>query len=197
MSESVDLTYGLEDIPPYSVLITLALQHIFLMSSTLVLPVVLVTEIGGDDQQVQAVLAMTMIACGLGTMVQAARWHGIGSGYLCPNLCGPNFFAASIGAAWLGGLPLMRGMTIVAGLVEVAFGRLTHRLAFLFPAEITGLVVFMVAFGLVPLGTSKFLGVDYAGDPINPSAFATAAFTLLVMVGINVWGSKQLKLTQC
>jgi xanthine permease XanP len=194
MSEAADLTYGLEDVPPYSVLITLALQHIFLMSSTLVLPVVLVTEIGGDDQQVQAVLAMTMIACGLGTMVQGARWRGIGSGYLCPNLCGPNFFAASVGAAWLGGLPLMRGMTIVAGVVEVLFGRLTHRLAFLFPAEITGLVVFMVAFGLVPLGTSKFLGVDYAGDPINPRSFMTAVLTLLVMVGINVWGSKQLKL---
>jgi xanthine permease XanP len=194
MSEPTNLTYGLEDIPPYSVLITLVLQHIFLMSSTLILPVVLVTEIGGDANQVQAVLAMTMIACGLGTMVQAARWRGIGSGYLCPNLCGPNFFAASISAAWLGGLPLMRGMTIVAGLVEVVFGRLTHRLAFLFPAEITGLVVFMVAFGLVPLGTSKFLGVGYAGDPIDPRAFAIATLTLAVMVGINVWGSKQLKL---
>ena len=84
------------------------IQHIFLMSSTLVLPVALVTEIGGSLAEVQATVAMTMVACGIGTIMQAARWHGIGSGYLCPNLCGPNFFAASIGAAWLGGLPLMR-----------------------------------------------------------------------------------------
>ena len=194
MRKPSNLIYGLEDRPPWSVLAALSVQHIFLMSSTLVLPVALVTEIGGSLTEVQATVAMTMVACGIGTIIQAARWHGIGSGYLCPNLCGPNFFAASIGAAWLGGLPLMRGMTIVAGLVEVVFGRVAHRLAFLFPAEITGLVVFMVAFNLVPLGASKFLGVNYAGDPIQPKTFVIATLTLLVMVGINVWGSKQLKL---
>ena len=194
MTKPSNLIYGLEDRPPLSVLAALSIQHIFLMSSTLVLPVALVTEIGGSLAEVQATVAMTMLACGIGTILQAARWRGIGSGYLCPNLCGPNFFAASIGAAWLGGLPLMKGMTIVAGLVEVVFGRIAHRLAFLFPAEITGLVVFMVAFNLVPLGASKFLGVNYAGDPIQPRTFAIAAITLLVMVGINVWGSKQLKL---
>ena len=194
MTKPSNLIYGLEDRPPLSVLAALSIQHIFLMSSTLVLPVALVTEIGGSLAEVQATVAMTMLACGIGTILQAARWRGIGSGYLCPNLCGPNFFAASIGAAWLGGLPLMKGMTIVAGLVEVVFGRIAHRLAFLFPAEITGLVVFMVAFNLVPLGASKFLGVNYAGDPIQPKTFAIAAITLLVMVGINVWGSKQLKL---
>jgi xanthine permease XanP len=157
------LIYGLEDRPPAPVLGLLAVQHIFLMSSTLVLPIVLVNEIGGGFQQVAAVVALTMIGCGFGTVLQALRLPGIGSGFLCPNLCGPNFFAASMGAAWLGGLPLMRGMTIVAGLTEIVFARLFHRLAFLFPAEITGLVVFMVSLSLVPVGTSKFLFVEYAG----------------------------------
>jgi hypothetical protein len=35
-------------------------------------------------------------------------------------------------AAWLGGLPLMRGMTIVAGLIEVLFARAINRIRFLF-----------------------------------------------------------------
>jgi len=78
--------------------------------------------------------------------------------------------------------------------LKLSCATIAHRLAFLFPAEITGLVVFMGAFGLVPLGTSKFLGVNYAGDPIQPDSFAIATTTLLVMVGINVWGSKRFKL---
>src|SRR5437763_12279751 len=145
------LIYWVDEKPPPFELAVLAVQHIFLMSSTLVLPVVLVTEIGGGFHQVRAVVALTMIACGLGTAVQAMRWHGIGSGFLCPNLCGPNFFAASVEAAWLGGLPLMRGMTIVAGGVELIFARLGHRVAFRFPSEITGLVVFMVGLRLIPV----------------------------------------------
>jgi NCS2 family nucleobase:cation symporter-2 len=188
------LIYGLEDRPPWPVLSVLTFQHIVLMSSTLVLPVVLVTEIGGSFTQICAVVAFTMMACGVGTVLQALSWRGVGSGFLCPNLCGPNFFAISMSAAWVGGLPLVRGMTIVAGLVEVVFARLLRHLAFLFPTEITGLVVFMVAMSLVPLGAAKFLHVNYAGDPIRGGSLAVAAITLVVMVGANIWGSRRLKL---
>jgi xanthine permease XanP len=188
------LIYGVEDRPPLPTLALLAVQHIFLMSSTLVLPIVLVTEIGGDFKQVTAVVALTMISCGIGTILQAMRWRGIGSGFLCPNLCGPNFFAASVAAAWLGGLPLMRGMTIVAGVVELIFARMIHRVAFLFPTEITGLVVFMVGITLIPVGTSKFLHIDYSGEPIQPISFLAAGVTLLVMIGLTVWGSAKLRL---
>lgn len=188
------LTYGLDDkIPPLPLLL-LAIQHIFLMSSTLVLPVVLVSEIGGSFSQVQAAVAMTMIACGIGTVLQAMRFPGIGSGFLCPNLCGPNFFASSMSAAWLGGLPLMRGMTIFAGLVEIVFARFFHRLAFLFPTEVTGLVVFMVGVGLVPVGASQFLHIGYVGEPIDAAALGVAAVTFLIMVGLNVWGGSKVRL---
>lgn len=189
-----NLIYGVDDIPPPPVLFLLALQHIFLMSSTLVLPIVLVSQISGDFTQTSAVVALTMIACGIGTILQACRWRGIGSGFLCPNLCGPNFFASCMATAWLGGLPLMRGMTIAAGLIEIVFARVLHRLAFLFPAQITGLVVFMVALSLVPVGSSNFLHVAYAGEPIQPISLSIAAVTLLAMAGINIWGARRLKL---
>jgi xanthine permease XanP len=188
------LIYGVDDTPPLSALCLLAVQHIFLMSSTLVLPVVLVTELGGDFTQVQSVVALTMVACGIGTILQAMRWRGIGSGYLCPNLCGPNFFASSMSAAWLGGLPLMRGMTIAAGLVEMVFARFVHRLEFLFPTEVTGLVVFMVAVSLIPVGTSKFLHIDYTGEPIQVISFLVATATFLAMAGLNIWGNAKLRL---
>src|SRR5262249_31804302 len=97
-----------------------------------------------------------------------------------------------VGAAWLGGLPLMRGMTIVAGVVELVFARLVHRLAFLFPTEITGLVVFMVGISLIPVGTSKFLHIDC--EPIQPISFLAAGATLLVMVALTIWGGAKLRL---
>jgi xanthine permease XanP len=130
-----NLIYGVDDKVPLPLLLLLGFQHIFLMSSTLVLPVVLVTEIGGTFDQLRSVVALTMISCGLGTIFQAFRLRWFGSGYLCPNLCGPNFFTASMTAVWLGGLPLMRGMTIVAGLVEVVFARALRHIKFLSPLK--------------------------------------------------------------
>ncbi len=194
MTENTPIIYGLNDTPPLPVLILLAVQHIFLMSSTLVLPVILVQEIGGSFSDITSVVGATMIACGIGTILQAMRWGIIGSGYLCPNLCGPNFFAASMQAAWLGGLPLMRGMTIVAGLVELLFSRIIHPLKFLFPKEITGLVILMVAISLVPLAASKFLGIEFVGEPIEGTNLIVASITLFVMVAVNIWGKGKLKL---
>jgi len=64
-----DLIYGLDDKPPLASLLIIGCQHIFLMSSTLVLPIVLITEIGGTFDEVRSVIALTMIACGIGTIV--------------------------------------------------------------------------------------------------------------------------------
>ena len=193
-TKPASLIYGVDDSVPPGVLALLAVQHIFLMSSSIVLPIVLVNEIGGSFMDVRAVVALTMIACGIGTILQALRLPGLGSGFLCPNLCGPNFFAASMTAAWLGGIPLMRGMTIFAGLVEIVFARFVHRLAFLFPAEVTGLVVFMVGVGLIPVGVSRFLHIDFSGEPIDNASLMVAVATLFIMIALNVWGGKQIKL---
>lgn len=194
MKRPEGLVYWVDERPPRSVLFVLSVQHIFLMSSTLVLPVVLVGEIGGSFEQIRGVVAFTMIACGIGTILQAMRFRGFGSGFLCPNLCGPNFFSASVSAAWLGGLPLMRGMTIAAGVFEALFARVIRRLRFLFPPEITGLVVLMVAISIVPLGASKSLGISYPDEPISTSSVLLAGFTLIVMIAINVWGRGKLRL---
>ena len=189
-AKPANLIYGVEDKPPFGALFLLGVQHIFLMSSTLLLPVVLVSEIGGSFEEVRNVVALTMIACGIGTILQALRLKRFGSGFLCPNLCGPNFFLASMEAAWIGGLPLMRGMTLFAGLVEALFSRFVSRLQFLFPPEITGLVILMVAEGLVPIGVSKVLGINYEGEPIQGICVLTAAVSLVIMAGVSVWGGR-------
>ncbi len=182
-----NIIYGVDDRPPFLTVLLLGLQHIFVMSSTLIIPVVIVQEIGGSFLEIKSMVSFSMIAAGIGTILQALGRGVVGSGYLVPNLCGPSYLSVSIQAAWLGGLPLMHGMTVVAGFFEVVFSRFVHRLKSLFPTEVTGLVVLMVGVALIPLGASKFLGVKYAGDPIEPANLAVAAVTLITMIGINIW----------
>jgi xanthine permease XanP len=47
---------------------------------------------------------------------------------------------------------------------------------------------------LVPVGASKFLHIDYTGEPILITGAVVAAATLMVLVGLNVWGSSKLRL---
>ncbi len=188
------LIYGVDDKPHFGVSLLLGLQHVFTMTSTLILPVVIAREIGADYVVVQSLLCFTMIAAGTGTIIQAIKRGPIGSGYLCPNIAGPSYLSVSIEAAWLGGLPLMHGMTIIAGVFECFFSRIIKKLKKLFPTEITGLVVLMVAISLIPLGASKFVGIEYSGDAINGQSVFIGFITLVTMAGINIWSKGKLKL---
>lgn len=193
-SKPANLIYGLDDKPPWTISFIIGLQHVFTMSSTLVLPVVIGREMGAGIEVVQSLVCFSMIAAGLGTVLQALRRGPVGSGYICPNLCGPSYLSVSVQAAWLGGLPLMHGMTIISGIFEMLFSRVIQKLRFLFPPEITGLVVLMVAVALIPLGTSKFVGIAYAGDAINLKELFIAVVTLFSMIGFTIWGKGKLKL---
>jgi NCS2 family nucleobase:cation symporter-2 len=52
----------------------------------------------------------------------------------------------------------------------------------------------MVAEGLIPLGTSKFLGITYPDEPISGKNVAVAAVTVSTMVAATVWGRRKLRL---
>ncbi len=188
-----NIVHGLDDIPSFSTIVLIAIQHIFVMSSTIVLPVIVIRAIDGNFADAQRLVAFTMIAAGIGTILQSLRSQYIGSGYLVPNLCGPNFLSVSLQAAWLGGLPLMHGMILIAGLFEACFAKVIRYIRRLFPHEITGLVVFMVGISLMPIAVSKFMGVEYSGDEINLTFVFISATTLFVMVCVNVWSSSSLK----
>jgi len=194
MAKPSNLIYGVDDKPPLASTFLLGLQHTFVMSSTLILPVVIVSEIGGSLVEVQSVVSYSMIAAGLATILQSLKKGPVGSGYLCPHLVGPSYLSASIQAAWLGGLPLLFGMTIVAGFFESLFSRVVRRLQVLFPTEVTGLVVLMVGIALVPLGASKFLGIETEDAFIEAPDVTVAVITLMLMIGLNIWSQGKLRL---
>ena len=189
-----NLIYGVDDKPPFFLSFILGLQHVFTMSSTLALPVVIASEINVDFNTLQAFVCFSMIAAGIGTILQSIKKGPVGSGYLCPNLCGPSYLSVSVQTVWLGGLPLLHGMTMVAGIFEVVLSRFIHKLKKVFPSEITGLVVIMVAVSLIPLGASKFVGIEYQGDAINTTKLMIATITIVSMIGINIWSKGKLKL---
>lgn len=185
------LLYGVAENPPLGTVILLAVQHNFLQAASLVFPIALISQVGSGPLAVSHVVALSMMAAGVGTILQAMP--RIGSGYVCPNLVGPNFFAVATQAAWIGGMPLVRGMTIAAALVEMLLAPVWRHVKFLFPTEITGLVVFMVGVSVVPLGSSQFLGINYSGEPIQPLVLLVGVVTFVLMASLNVWGGKKIK----
>lgn len=78
------LIYGVDDKPPLSATILLGLQHVFVLTAGWVMVVVIVSTIGGSQEEVANVLRMSMIASGIATILQSLPNSPLGSGYFCP-----------------------------------------------------------------------------------------------------------------
>src|SRR5215472_128770 len=187
------LIYGVDDKPPLTASLLLGLQHVFVMTAGWVIVVVIVTTIGGTQEQVANVLRMSMIASGIATILQSLPNSPIGSGYFCPISGGPAYISASILAGKVGGLKSVFAMTVISGFFEGLLARVVMRLRPLFPPEVTGLVVTMVGIELVALGCPRFLGFQNGTDP-QGTVSAVAIVTLAAMIGPTVWGKGKLKL---
>jgi len=189
-----ELIYGVDDDPPFAANLLLGLQHVFKITINLVMPVMIVRSIGGTPRQAAFMVSMSMLAAGIGTILQALNRRGVGSGYLCPMVCGSSYFHASLTAAGMGGLPLVFGMTSVAGFFQVLLSRVMHRLRVLFPPEVSGVVVVMIGISAIPIAFPNFLGRDAADSVTEMSELIVAVITLGTMVGISVWSRGRMKL---
>jgi len=188
------LLYGVMDRPPFWITLLQALQHVCNYAISLIFPVMIVRVMGGTTEQATFLVSMSMAAGGIGVMAQALRKGPVGSGYLCPQVCGPSFLSASILAAKTGGLSLLLGMTFIAGALEAAFSRLIKRLRFLFPAEVTGLIVAMVGITLIPSAAMNFFGMGEADHVTLLRELFVSFLTLGLMVGLNIWSKGKLKM---
>jgi NCS2 family nucleobase:cation symporter-2 len=189
-----NLLYGLDDRPPIRICILLAIQHIFFLTTGLIVVTIVMRDLGCDPALISNIVSMSMIAGGLATMLQALKKGPVGSGYLCAEGTDPSFLSVSVLAGATGGLPLVFGMTIVSGVIECLLARIMHRLRLIFPPEVTGVVLTMVALNIVPIMILDFFGIREPGQPINAVNVGLAVFTLAVMVATNVWGKGKLRL---
>jgi len=188
-----NLIYGLDESPSLGTTLLLGLQHVLALSSAFVFPVILLQETGILPEQAERMIYTSMIVMGIATILQTLQYRGLGSGYLCPERLSPAYIPASILAVKTGGLPLLAGMTLASGLLGVVLSRLMNRLRPFFPAEVTGTIVMMVGLALTPVAVSRFLGEE-SRAVIDPLSVSIASITFLVMAGVTVWGSPNVRL---
>ena len=186
MKKPAALVYGVEESPPLAVTFFNGVQHVGLISINLVYPLLVFRVADTPVQAVANLLAIGLLVLGVATFLQALRLGPVGSGYMCPATFAAGYFPASLLAAKLGGLPLVFGMTIFAGVLETALAPLLNRLRAIFPIEISGLVIFMIGWSAGIAGLRLLLGAQAA--PVSVAEWSVAGITLAAMVSFNVWG---------
>ncbi len=189
------IVYGVDSKVPFWNLLFLGLQHTVAMSSPLVIPTIFIAAIIGTNAQALSLIQATILAVGIGTVLMGIKSRFIGSGYLCPLLLEPSIYPASMLAAKAGGLPLVYGMNFVVGVFQVLFAAVLPKIRYLFPFEVTGVVIFMIGIALIIPGIHQAFGVNPTTNvQTYPTNWIISISALVIMVGLTIWGGKKLSL---
>ena len=186
MARAPGIAYSVDEMPPPTVAGFSTVQHVAVMSSSLLYPVILATQGGLVGVQLFDFVALSMVGLGLATMLLCMRSPLVGSGYLCPAGFSLIYIGPSLYALQHGGLAVVFCMTAVAGLLQVAIAPVLPRLRALLPPEIAGLVIAITGLSLAVLGMRYCLGVATVGR-IQPIYVAVAATSLGTMIVLNIW----------
>src|ERR1700751_485123 len=112
----------------------------------MVYPLIIAYQVNLPSDQVINLLQLGFIVLAISTLLQALPRGPVGSRFLAPSIYTGVYLAPSLLAVKMGGLPLMWGMTIFAGVVEMALSQVWSRLRPFIPPESAGLVIVLVGF---------------------------------------------------
>lgn len=187
------LLYSVDETPPLPVLIVSGLQQVALMSNSLVYPIILGREAHLSSDRLLDFVSLSMLALGMATLLLCAKGRFIGCGYLCPAAYTQIYLGPSLSAVQVGGLPLVFGMTVIAGILQTVIAPVLRRVRFLLPSEIAGLVIAVVGLSIAVLGVRYSLG-SVANSGMMSEYLAIAAVSLTTMVVLNVWTKGYLRM---
>ncbi|HZO46969.1 MAG TPA: solute carrier family 23 protein [Xanthobacteraceae bacterium] len=193
MRKPANLVYGVDEAPPHLVTLISAVQHVAVIAIFMIYPLIIGRAAGAPADVISAMLRMGMLALAVAVALQALPRGPVGSRFLAPSIFTGVYLAPSLLAAKTGGLPLVWGMTIFAGLVEIALAQVWTKLRTLIPSETAGLVVFLIGVIIGLAALRALLGEGTSGAISARDAIITG-LALAVMIGLNIWNKGQLRL---
>ncbi|MGW3374659.1 uracil-xanthine permease family protein [Streptomyces hydrogenans] len=169
--------------PPWRRLVPLSLQHLLVAYAGMAtMPLLVGTALHLPEDRIRLLISANLLVSGVATVLQSLglKWFGA----RLPIVMGSTFTAITP-AILIGqqhGLAAVFGATVVSGLVTLAvapwFGRCLH----LFPPLVTGTVIAVIGFSLVPSAAGLVAGEGAGGSGGRGLALAAGTVLLVIVV---------------
>ena len=176
MKRPRNLVYAVNERPPTAPMLVLGLQHAALSIVFLVYAAMVAKGAGFTLEQQQGMVVGTLLACGVGAILQGG-FPRFSSGLLLIPLSSPMFVIFAIPAGKLTGPDGVAALTLVGGLVQILVGLTFRRLRAFFLPEVCGVVVLMLGVSMVPHAFERIVNM--------PSAI-TAVFSAPIAISLGI-----------
>jgi NCS2 family nucleobase:cation symporter-2 len=176
----------IEAVLPPAQMAAIGLQHVLVMySGAIAVPLIVGSALHLPKEQLAALVAADLFACGIATLLQCIGVGGVG--IRLPVVMGVTF--ASVGpilalADAHVGLPAIYGAVMVSGVFGIAIAPAFSRLLRFFPPLVTGTVIATIGITLLQVGidwAGGGVGSPQFGAPVNLGLAALVLATILVI----------------
>jgi OHCU decarboxylase len=184
--------HPVDEVLPPGKLAVYGFQHVLAFyAGAVIVPILLAGAIGLSQQELIHLINADLFTCGIASIIQSIGFWKVG--VRLPLLQGVTFTAVSpmiaIGLAnggGTGGLLVIYGAVIIAGIFTFLIAPYFSRLIRYFPPVVTGSVITIIGIALLPVAAADAAGG--AGPDLNPSSSKNLAYalgTLALIVAIQ------------
>lgn len=188
-----DMLYIAPEQPPWSTTATAALQHILVALMFVVYSIVAGQAIGLQGDPLRDFVAIGILIMAFGSILNGSTTR-FSAGQLLMTIPDSVTLSVFILVATQVGTSAAAGGILVLGVLVMVLGRFLPRLRVIFPAEVAGVVLVLLALTLVPVGVERAFGLTTdVADGVDPRAILIAGGTLAVMIAISVWSPPRVR----
>ena len=184
MSINSELIYTLEDRPPPLKSLFAGVQHLLASFVGIVTPALIIGGVLDLDAEISYLISMSLIASGIGTLIQATQPFGIGAKMLC--LQGTSFtfvgviITIGLSVREAGGsstdlLSLIFGLCIAGSLLQICLSPFIPKLKRFITPLVTGIVVTSIGVSLIKVAMTDLAGglaAESFGSPCSHLSLA-------------------------
>ncbi|WP_283679486.1 nucleobase:cation symporter-2 family protein [Lentilactobacillus sp. Marseille-Q4993] len=173
----------------------LGFQHLLAMySGDILVPLLIGGALKFNAVQMTYLVSMDIFMCGVATLLQIRRTPLTGIGLPVVLGCAVEYVAPlqSIGNNF--GLGYMYGGIIIAGLFIIVAAKPFANLRRFFPPVVTGSLITLIGFTLMPVAFQNFGGGDTAAKSFGDTThLLLGTVTALIIIALNIWSKGFIK----
>ncbi|TYT75484.1 uracil-xanthine permease family protein [Desulfobotulus mexicanus] len=187
------LLYAVDEAPPEWMSVFLGVQMVVLVLAPIaVTPIVVARMAGIDPGEYGWIIFASLLASGIGTMIQVRRFGVVGSGYFLVIGSSGSFIACGLAAAQMGGMALVATMAVLSAPLQLFFAWFLGPMRRIITPLVGGVVIMLIVVSV--LGISLDMMANTSSSAPSLYSFWVSAATLAVIMGLAVFGNRHLRL---
>lgn len=184
--ENSKTKHPVDEMLPGGKLFLYGLQHVLAMyAGAVAVPLIIAAAAGLTKAQTAFLINADLFTCGIATLIQTIGFWKLG--IRLPVIQGVTFAAVTpmVLMAKSGGMPMIFGSVIIAGIVTFLIAPFFSKLIRFFPPVVTGSVITVIGVSLLPVGVNWAAGGVGNKQYGSLTFLAVAGIVLLAILLIN------------